>query len=190
MKQPVILCITSILLFSCTKETIQKNNSAISSSNNSSVTISSHYIGEHFGGGTIFWMTRDSVHGLIADTSDLGNFMWWNGSYTNTNANLTGIGKEKFNTRKIIYSQGKEGNYAVIDCTRSHRSGYTDWFLPTKDELLEMYKQRNFVGRLSGYYWSCSEQTISAAWAQSFVDASQQSINKSNSLNVRAVRAF
>ena len=66
-----------------------------------------HYIGERFGGGVIFFLNKTKDHGLISDTVDLGDFPWWNGTYTLTGATKTGIGGGKANTRKIIISQGK-----------------------------------------------------------------------------------
>ena len=74
-----------------------------------------------------------------------------------------------------------------------HRNSlYTDWFLPSKDELNELYLQKNVVGGfLSGHYWSSSETTNAAiATAQYFVNGNQLNLRKDNTYRVRAIRAF
>ena len=70
---------------------------------------------------------------------------------------------------------------------------YDDWFLPSKDELHEMYKNLKSIGfgvdgRL--YYWSSTETVNNSAWAQHFGDGYQWAFNKLTVNRVRAVRAF
>jgi hypothetical protein len=78
------------------------------------------------------------------------------------------------------------GNDLIVD-------GYSDWFLPSKDELNLMYtnlKVTGFGGFTEYYYWSSSEPNASTAWVQVFSDGHQGSRGKSNGERVRAVRAF
>ena len=49
-------------------------------------------------------------------------------------------------------------------------NGYDDWFLPSKDELDELYLNRLVVGGFAGAYWSSSEVDGNFAWRQSFFD--------------------
>ena len=64
------------------------------------VQITGHYIGERFGGGVIFWITKDGLHGLISDTIDLGKAKWSNGIYLTTGATGTAICTGRSNTKK------------------------------------------------------------------------------------------
>jgi len=49
------------------------------------------------------------------------------------------------------------------------RSGYKDWFLPSKKELAELFVQKNFVGGfIEDFYWSSSEHGSQVAWIVSF----------------------
>ena len=183
-----------LLAISCTKETLHTPPAASAQTeNNNTQQATGHYIGERFGGGIIFAMTKDSLHGLIADTVDLPGYYyaWWNDNFSITGATDTRIGKGRANTRKIIASQGKTGSYAALACARSNRSGYTDWFLPSKDELNELYKRRFLVGGLAyDWYWSSSEDDSQYAWLQYFLDGLHFLGSKDGPYHVRAVRAF
>jgi hypothetical protein len=71
--------------------------------------------------------------------------------------------------------------------------GYTDWYLPIKDELNLMYtnlKAKGLGGFSSGWYWSSSEYSNSSAWVQQFSDGRQNGYVKNYKGSVRAVRAF
>ena len=116
-------------------------------------------IGQRYGGGIIFYIDTTGQHGLIADTLNyIPSSTWWNGVNTVTGATKTRIGSGKSNTRKIVLSQGDSGFYAARRCWHYKGSGYTDWFLPSKDELNELYKQKTVVGGfIYDYYWSSSE---------------------------------
>ena len=50
-------------------------------------------------------MSKDSLHGLIADTVDLGITTWWDGTYTVTGATGRTIGTGKANTKKYIVTR-------------------------------------------------------------------------------------
>jgi hypothetical protein len=69
---------------------------------------------------------------------------------------------------------------------------YTDWFLPSKDELNSLYLAKTTVGGFyDSYYWSSSEDFANSAWYyQLFLDGRQGTSSKGNALYVRPVRAF
>jgi hypothetical protein len=125
-----------------------------------------HTIGESYGGGIVFWVTSDGLHGLIAETRDQSTGSTWY-------------------TAQDLISQNSTHSPAG--------QSYTDWRLPTKNELNLLYLQKALVGSLaSGYYWSSSENDNTTAWGQNFDAGNQfrQHDPKSNSSRVRAVRAF
>ena len=78
-------------------------------------------------------------------------------------------------------------------CANLSLGGYSDWFLPSKDELNLMYNKLKVAG-VDGftdyYYWSSSENNANTAWTQYFLDSLQTFIGKTAGLRVRAVRAF
>jgi len=128
----------------------------------------SHYIGESYGGGIVFYVYDGGQHGLIAATTDQSTgIQWYNGTYITTNAVRDGIGS-KDNTEQIIAIQGS-GNYAAIICAGYNGSGYGDWYLPSKYELNLLYSQKAVVGGFADfYYWSFSESNSYTAWMQYF----------------------
>ena len=70
--------------------------------------------------------------------------------------------------------------------------GYSDWYLPTRDELNLVYKNLRKTGKISGnsWHWSSSEYNLNNAWYQRFSDGDQSYRSKNNSYSVRAIRAF
>lgn len=194
MKHIINPGILIILFFfvSCTKEqTINTLSSDNQTNQNSTERKAPHYIGERFGGGIIFALNSSKTRGLIADTVDFPTCAWWNGTYLATGATGKAIGTGIANTRKIVSAQGVSGNYAAIYCSKSKRSGYTDWFLPSKDELNELYKQKNVVGGFADFtYWSSSENGNFLAETQDFSFGFQGTNPKDFVYYVRAIRIF
>jgi len=73
-------------------------------------------------------------------------------------------------------------------------NGVTDWYLPSKDELNEVYAKRKTIGGLaSPIYWSSTEIISGFAWSQNFGDGKQYGTNgiETDDLGgVRPIRAF
>ena len=74
-------------------------------------------------------------------------------------------------------------------CADLFLNGFSDWRLPTKKELNMMYLQKSTLGIDKGGYWSSSGEGLGAWWV-SFYAGSDYAALKSNTLRVRAVRAF
>jgi uncharacterized protein (TIGR02145 family) len=132
-------------------------------------------------------------HGLVVATTDQSSgIRWFNGSYTTTGATGTAIGTGFANTNTIITSQGATATSYAAGLARAHNGGgFTDWYLPSKDELDKLYDNRVAIsGFNSAFYWSSSENGSMSAWEQSFVNGDQNDNFKFSTYNVRAVRAF
>jgi hypothetical protein len=131
-------------------------------------------------------------HGLIAAIADLDAASWWNRQYIATGATGKAIGTGRSNTNKIVTTQGKPADYAAILCHDNRDSGYMDWYLPSKDELNELFHRGKFVdGFSTGAYWSSTEFNSTRAWCRYFNkhgDFSKE--DKSIYHSVRPVRAF
>ena len=166
--------------------------------NGSSWVSNSHYIGESYGGGIVFYVYAYGQHGLIAAATDQSaGIRWYGGSNTNTSAKTDGVGAGLNNTSIIIANQGPvDGNaFAATVCNEySVIVGgvtYGDWYLPAKYELNLLYLQKNAVGSMANsIYWSSTEANISIAWTQNFDGGTQFPVIKSTSYHVRAIRAF
>ncbi len=72
-----------------------------------------------------------------------------------------------------------------------NQGGYTDWYLPSKDELNKLYLNKTAIGGFSGGdYWSSTEYLSLYAWFQNFNYGYYSADHKVYSLYVRAIRAF
>lgn len=147
-------------------------------------------IGQSYQGGIIFYLDETGAHGLISATSDQSTNAEWGCIGTTIGNTFTAIGTGQANTTAIVNGCSTAGIAARI-CNDLILNGYSDWFLPSKGELDEMYMHKNAIGGFAGYYyWSSSEDDATKTWAQFFGTGSQLIGNKNNISYVRAVRAF
>jgi hypothetical protein len=156
------------------------------------------------------------AHGLIAAVSDQTTAMaWWNGAAVATGATATALGTGRANTATILSVQGTAPVYAAGVAHAYTGGGYADWYLPSKDELNQLFLNRIAIGGFdltpggdpswgAGPYWSSSEfvdtgvPSASFAWTQYFSGgfsahpAGTQHADYKNGADyrVRAVRSF
>lgn len=133
---------------------------------------------------------------LEAAPNDLGQYTWGSsGVYKTEN----GIGKGSSNTGKLMDATTDSITFPAAKACATYEytneeTGvkYDDWFLPSLDELAEMYKNKEKIGGFvdSESYWSSSEDIGTYAWEQSFEDGSQYGSERYHELYVRPVRAF
>jgi hypothetical protein len=155
-------------------------------------------IGENYEGGVIFYLDVTKKHGLICAATNQSSGIIWGSTTKTTLATGTAIGTGKTNTNAIIAAQGP-GNYAAYLCDTLVLNGYSDWYLPSRDELHLLYTQKA-AGTVSGfanaYYWSSTEQNTFYAWNVSLgtgdeaFDGSTYFNGKAYPLYVRAIRTF
>lgn len=152
-------------------------------------------------GGIVFYDKSDSDGGwryLEAWTTDEGTYQWKT-SNTNTYGTATAIGSGFANT----YTAMIGSQYPIIIahpaaeiCRIATHGGYTNWHLPSSDELTLMYEQRAIIGGFDDIwgdqsYWSSSESSTSWAYFQYFYDDGFQSSGlKESNMRIRAIRAF
>ena len=183
-------------------------------------------IGDAYGGGIVAYILRSGdpgyvageTHGLIAAAADQtpanGDGVTWTNftdSLIGPAAQGTALGTGAANTAAIvgqtIDNQHCIGGAAYI-CDNLAVGPYTDWYLPSKDELQKLYLMYLQVGEDSGFnpsgyyqlYWSSSESAgqfdLVLAWRQYFDndpgvgDVLQNTDFKSQACSVRAVRSF
>ena len=104
------------------------------------------------------------------------------------------IGTGEQNTTAIVNGCTDAGIAADLADDYSHNT-LDDWFLPSLDELNQMYTNLHSASTpLGGFssdgYWSSSDYVGYDAWAQGFNYGSQGNVTKYYPGNVRPVRAF
>ena len=149
-------------------------------------------------GGIVFYDKGVFSNGwryLEAAPHDLGPVQW--GAHgQNVRGTEIMVGGGKRNTELIVEHLRRSGetNRAAQLCANYDVNGFTDWFLPSKDELNLMYqnlKRRNLGSFGDRIYWSSSQGGTGLAWGQRFSDGSQSANDfKVSAASVRAVRAF
>ncbi len=80
---------------------------------------------------------------------------------------------------------------AISYCDNLTLAGYSDWQLPSKDELFDLYARRTILkSYVSSYYWSSTPYAGHTyyAWRVDFSNGYLYSNNKSDSYYVRCVR--
>jgi hypothetical protein len=162
-------------------------------------------IGQSYQGGKVAYILVkgdpgydvNTQHGFIAATSDQTvpeiGIKWDRGTYTITGATGTAIGTGFSNTNKIIASQGEPAITYAAGLARAYTGGgYTDWYLPSKDELEKLQSNKGTIGDFYNfYYWSSSEVDESKAWFQFFWNGRQyQNVKGELRPLVRAIRSF
>ena len=160
-------------------------------------------IGDNYGGGIVAYIFQsedagyvvDEVHGLIAATADQGTgIAWSNLDSTLVSATGTAIGTGQANTNAIVgYVNSESGAAKVCDdySITVNSVTYSDWYLPSIDELNQLYLNQVAVGGFSSYsYWSSSEGINISAWFENFSTGYQDYYQKINEYSVRAVRTF
>jgi hypothetical protein len=143
-------------------------------------------------GGVIFYVTDGTgLHGLEVAPVDQSSFAVW-GCYgfSISGAYGTAVGTGAANTAAIV-ARCPEPYTAAKIADAYALNGYTDWYLPSKNELNLLYQQKIVVGGFaSSSYWSSSEFDSENAWVQLFGKLFQSFSGKYSPLPVRAVRAF
>jgi hypothetical protein len=151
-----------------------------------------HYLGEAFNGGIIYYLYKGSdglEHGLIVALTESTSLAWQTAG-TLVNAN-----------------RSWDGDYNTTLMTGSPAAAYiaglgAGWYLPSIDELGKLYYNRfetnkalftggNNLLSNSADYWSSSEDGATSAFGFDFFNGySRGSAPKTNTKTVRGVRAF
>lgn len=160
-------------------------------------------IGDDYGGGKAAYIFQSGdpgyvsgeVHGLIAASNDFSATAAWGCYGTAINgADGTGLGTGSQNTTDIVNGCTTSGIAAKL-CYDYVVDDYSDWFLPSKDELNKLYLAKDLIGGFTTTeYWSSSENAgneTDQAWYQSLSNGLQYNYGgKGAKFYVRAVRTF
>jgi len=152
--------------------------------------------GKMYQGGVIFHLDTINCRGLVVTASDVRiHIEWKRGGYFVTNASETGLFTGQANTDTIVSQQGTD-DYAAYVCDTLTLHGYTDWFLPSKDELHLVHRHiqekglGGFLSSPNAFYWSSTEYNEDTAWIEVMDLGQQTNWHKGASMRLRAVRSF
>jgi hypothetical protein len=163
------------------------------------------------GGGKVFYVQASGTFACGATLSSTckyleaaptsGTAAWteatyaWSGNTSEAvgaDAQGTAIGTGYRNTQAMVTQSSTAGMAGTV--TRAYRgpNSLSDWYLPSKDELNQMYVNRSAIGGFtSNWHRSSSEYGDDSAWIQDFLSDRQAETFKSDDrFYVRPVRAF
>jgi len=187
-------------------------NSLVTGGSTSSAALDSLY-GKTYQGGLIAYLDIGNGTGLIAAATDqFTGIQWTMSAHQSTTVpnGATDITNGSANTASIVAQAGVPAaggdNYAAYLCDTLSLGGYTDWYLPSKDELNYLWENladsdgdyfnsgptdpNNLGGFAYNIYWSSTEYDNSDAWKKNFSNGLQYPSFKNSTGFVRAVRAF
>jgi hypothetical protein len=161
-----------------------------------------HYVGEMFGGGIVFYVFDNGQHGLIASPADLGTVSPWHTS-PSSNTSATSYYDGSSNTSNIVAVQGS-GAYAAKLCDDYSAGGFSDWYLPSLWELNLLFQNGFMVSfklandsnpgttplTATGSYWSSTQFDPTLSYMVYFPDGTPYLDFKDKLYRVRAVRRF
>jgi hypothetical protein len=155
-------------------------------------------IGQDYQGGKVGYIFQPGdagfvvgeTHGLIAAAQDLpGLYQWGCLGIAISGADGQAIGTGAQNTLDIVNAGCGVAAQACADLVLN---GYSDWFLPSFQELAQLYNNRNSIGGFqNNWYWSSTESDSNNAVGFQFGINYYLSFGKNDGqIAVRAVRAF
>ena len=145
----------------------------------------------------------NAQHGIIVSHLNQSSSATWGCSGSSiSGADDNGIGTGLQNTLDIINGCSDTGIAAKL-CTDLNINGYYDWHLPSRDELIEIWDNRNSINTSassnggsplsSDYYWSSTETSSDLAWTVHMGIGGTgflENREKWRSSSVRAIRYF
>ena len=153
------------------------------------------YLGQDTLGGIVFYIyigSNGNQHGLIVNKNE--STAQWQSSGTTTNATRSWDG---------VYNTGlMTGSPAATYVNGLTDGGFTDWYLPSIDELSILWHNRFHANNAlnaggftllsnTAYYWSSTESVATSAFNFTFLYGNTYNyFNKTDTYSVRAVRAF
>jgi hypothetical protein len=158
-------------------------------------------VGDFAEGGIVFYVDETGEHGLVAALFDIeGTHEWGCFEEYVSGADGEAIGTGYQNTMDIV-NQGcvteNGGITAAQAALDAEVNGYSDWYLPSKEELYEIYSTIGNVGSegdiggfSNAHYRSSSEVATASAWNVSFDNGLAYNSWKNNPVRVRVIRAF
>jgi len=188
---------------------VMSSCSPSSSSNGPGTTV--YHIGDTGpAGGLIFYDQGSTIGGwryLEAAPYDQNTGQQWGAYLVKTNAIGTAVGTGKANTSLIVAAVGTGYSYPALLCKNLTLNGYSDWFLPSADEVTALYTNLAYNGLGSfttssgpggGTYWSSTQDNanlMNAYGAFFFVSTNPPSgtptsLPVSQYNRVRAIREF
>lgn len=155
-------------------------------------------VGDFAEGGVVFWVSPDGSQGKVVSTVSLNGGTWrsppgYVGAISDSNGQL--------NSETIVSAVNHTGS-AAQRCLDHVINDYEDWYLPAKNEILELFRQSEVVNPVildwlgdvvaeRGWYWTSTEENGQKAYVgQNYATPTSEAIGQNYSAEIRAIRQF
>ena len=161
-----------------------------------SVASSSYSLGATACGGKIFYDagSLQSWGRYLVDSGQEGDSAWCNGLQSTlqigTGAAYQAIGAGKTNTATAAPACASNGGGSISYAQMTY-GGYSDWFLPSLNEWLQLYANRSYAYAFTkSYYWTSTESAANSAYVLYYSNGSTGGAQKLNGYSYRSIREF
>ena len=154
-------------------------------------------LGDTLDGGIIAYILQPTdsgyvpgrTKGLLVAPQDLSDGVWGClGIDVVGTSSAFGAGPE--NTNRIV-SECSDPNAAAALCDALSIQGFSDWYLPSREELKAISQNKFVIGGFQNKkYWSSSQITINSAWVIDFVTDFEFGEVKSETHAIRPIKSF
>jgi hypothetical protein len=148
-------------------------------------------VGQARDGGVVFYVDAVNRKAYVSSTEDLPSLYSWGCKGTNiSGADGTAIGTGYQNTLDIV-AGCSDTPIAASEALAYEYNSYSDWYLPSEDELTEMCTQKAVIGGFGNdVYLSSTELYANVAMIVSFFGCTSSMGMKDNPYYVRLIRSF
>ena len=156
-------------------------------------------------GGVIFYLDKTKKHGLVVSLENIGGkwmkYPWGCYGLSIEDAEGIDLGTGRLNTNAIL-NACDEKQSAAYACVNYVHEGFSDWFLPSLEELELIAENLGYddefseviqfdnANYLSSTQLKNKKHNINYAWSVNLIKGYTMSSYKSNKQKDRAVRAF
>ena len=99
------------------------------------------------------------MHGLIASFEDLGAYPFWCQDICYQTSQVSIYGSGLANSQSSSCSSFGNQSASFV-CLQYSNDGFNDWFLPSYDELMLLYINRDLIGGFTNNkYWSSTNNS-------------------------------
>ena len=195
MDSKFILLGITLMLLSCKKDQEPTVQELLDKGTEISVLLEDYpadsLLGKELNGGWIFYVEEDEAAVRIVSAVDFSaQAIWGCAGNEIEGADSLGVGYGKWNTEDII-AACSDPNSAAGHCYYSNYKGFTDWVLPSAEEMFFVWENvfNKDIGNFeTEKYWTSTEESATEAVHLDFSSGNLNFSNKTAFYRVRAVR--
>jgi hypothetical protein len=168
-------------------------------------------IGAPFQGGIIAYIDGSGLHGFVISKTNIDMnandlHQWTISAFQNLTANASSDTDGSLNTNNCVAQAGTNitstisTQYAAGLCKLYKSNGYTNWYLPAKNQSLSIYNNKTAlnsglttnggVSLFNGLYWTSTELDYQLSYLINMSNGALPTLTKNNSYMVRAIKSF